>query len=146
MFVLVSTDTLAAEKAALDELAKQLEATRLQYKELHPSGDGFAKHFWDVVIPILQDPKQGVELLDLELALRKASTGIFLIAVPAEFAPGSLCVRSITGEARPRRFWVYMAGTGKSEADSLKAKYGIADDESNRKNLRETGVLTACPP
>ena len=87
---------------------------------------------------------------DIERALRKANTGMHLLAAPAKAAPQTtgdgraLCIKPLKGNAPSAPFWIYLVGNGPVAAEQQKAKFEITDDAANLENLKQTGVLTLC--
>jgi|GEM_PF-4551565 len=137
VLVCVSSSAFAMTDQQLDEMAVELESARLKKVP-----GGFANYFWSFAIPILQNTKEDVDLVRLERAFRRMNTGFFLLAAPPNQKAQDDCIKIIPFKGRrpDLKYWAFLVGTGKSEADGLKLEFGIDSEETNIDRLRDAGI------
>ncbi len=79
-------------------------------------------------------------LAQAETILRDNDTNTYLVAVPTQFAPPDLTVKSLSQEPRDYFLWVCLHGC--EEAREKLASIGTATADDNLQNLRYAGLLT----
>lgn len=141
----------AAGLMNLDDLAKKLEEDRqYELQRIHPLPQGFAHHFFVTVTPYLSSPELNYTAEDIELALRRQNTGMYLLAVELRFAPRetpdgrSICLKPFKKSESRASHWIYLVGTGSQEAASMKQRFAIKDERTNLENLRGAGLMQPC--
>ncbi|MGZ3722958.1 MAG: hypothetical protein ACXVA9_08520 [Bdellovibrionales bacterium] len=85
-----------------------------------------------------------VDFCDFENSLRRINSPMFLVAIPARFAPQGLYVAfpSQDGKVEPKGHYVWVGVHGPEEARQTMAIHGINSETENLKLLKEdTGVL-----
>jgi hypothetical protein len=132
----------------LDDFAVEMEASRLRSAvglESHP--EGFVVYFFGQILPAVRESQ--IDFSDVELALRRQNTGLYLMAAPKSALEDSqdgvaLCIQPVKASDGTADTWIYLTSRGPQDAQRKKQEFAIPDDATNLQKLKHVGSVTAC--